>query len=301
MEGANAVSHNCRFCALHRVPACARRLTPRLVSLARDRESCERRLLVETWSVCLAFMMSRHAHSCLRRFQVLLSTLALSGCSLVLGDLPPKVKDGGARDAMSSPELDAEVPDDTQQDDAEVDEAAAEPVLDATEPASMEDAGEPDADLADAADESCDAAVAWYADDDGDGFGTGEAQVTCPKPSGRWAREAGDCQDGDPRVFPRQALYFGAPYRGRDGNDSYDFDCSGFEEGNPQQPHLRDGCGLLELAACQGSGYARTQRAGLLQNSVCGSLVIDTCEAKLLAILLCGATSHTTTEPYLCH
>lgn len=225
---------------------------------------------------------------------LLLLALAVPGCTLVLSDLPPRVQDGGEPDVVEQPDDDAGTLDATAHDDA-----ASDAALDVDVPA-LDDASERDALVADAAEESCDGGVAWYADEDGDGFGVGEAVVACPKPSGKWAREAGDCQDEDKRVFPRQALYFGAPYRARDGNDSYDYDCSGLEDGNPKQPNLGGGCGLLELTACQGSGYARTQRTGLLLNPVCGSTVIDTCEYKAL-ILLCGSTSQTTTDPYLCH
>lgn len=237
---------------------------------------------------------------CSHLFALSLLAITTSHCSLVIGDVPPKAEDAGSADGAALEDEDAASADPTELADAQtyVEDSAAD--LDAGGAGESNDAGQRDGNVADAADESCDSGVAWYADEDGDGFGTGEALVACPKPSGKWARQAGDCQDADNRVFPRQPLYFGAPYRARDGNDSYDYDCSGLEDGNPQQPSLGAGCGLLELTACQGSGYARTQRTGLLVNSVCGSLVIDTCEAKVL-VLLCGSTSQTTTDPYLCH
>lgn len=225
---------------------------------------------------------------------------AAAGCTIVLDDLPPRVQEKGDSGPFAPDDEDAGDPDDAAVEglpdaadgtfDAEALDAGSEP-----------DADERDADVADAADESCDSAVAWYADEDGDGFGTGEARVACPKPSGKWAKEQGDCQDQDKRVFPRQARYFGAPYVGVDGNDSYDYDCSGLEDGNPKQSSLGGGCGLLSLLACQGTGYGRTNRTGLFVNPVCGSLVVETCDAKVLNLLACGSTSQTVTDPYLCH
>ncbi len=62
----------------------------------------------------------------------------------------------------------------------------------------------------DGVDEDCDGAVdedpvdagSWYADGDGDGWGTdNHSELACTQPSGKVA-EAGDCDDGDPSVHP---------------------------------------------------------------------------------------------------
>ena len=57
-----------------------------------------------------------------------------------------------------------------------------------------------------------------YADDDGDGFGAGEATLACAAGSG-WSEQADDCDDGDARFYP------GAPED--DCADPSDYNCDG--------------------------------------------------------------------------
>ena len=63
----------------------------------------------------------------------------------------------------------------------------------------------------------CDAGE-WYADADGDGFGAGEAQVSCEQPSGTVA-DSTDCDDASDAVYP------GAPED--DCTDPVDYNCDG--------------------------------------------------------------------------
>jgi hypothetical protein len=82
------------------------------------------------------------------------------------------------------------------------------------------------AELCDGADQDCDGevdeaatdATAWYADLDGDGFGSGEAVLQCDGADGMVAMN-GDCGDADPAVYP------GAPES--DCADPLDYNCDG--------------------------------------------------------------------------
>jgi hypothetical protein len=62
--------------------------------------------------------------------------------------------------------------------------------------------------------------VEWYADTDGDGFGSGEIETGCPadRPSTNTAENADDCDDSNPSAYP------GAEERYYDGIDQ---DCAG--------------------------------------------------------------------------
>lgn len=151
------------------------------------------------------------------------------------------------------------------------------------------------------ADLPCTEPVWWYEDGDGDGYGRASARVqACPAPaSDSWALEAGDCNDDDPRVYPGQPEYFGEPYRAPGGAESFDYDCSGGEEGNGQQSTLASGaCGLLTLALCGGDGYLPV-RAGA-PNPWCGSHERATCQGAALGLLLCEEIVNDVREPYWC-
>lgn len=157
-----------------------------------------------------------------------------------------------------------------------------------------------DAELADGS-VDCAEPVLWYADEDQDGFGDPEQKrLSCGTPP-RSAKESGDCADHDGRVHPRQASYFGEPYQSADGSASFDYDCSGAEEGMEGVPVAPASCGLLSLALCTGSGYAITARAGANILRVCGSKVRQTCQAAALGLLVCEAITEAVVEPYACH
>ncbi len=68
---------------------------------------------------------------------------------------------------------------------------------------------------------TCAAPTAWYRDADGDGFGSGVAQVACTQPAG-WAAVSGDCNDEDARAHPGQVGYFSTEATG----GGFDFDCN---------------------------------------------------------------------------
>jgi hypothetical protein len=258
----------------------------------------------------------------------------LAGCELVLGGIPekPALDDGTDADAgdaavfadaADAADTDAAVqapPDAAVKLDARVqsvpDSASSAP-RDATT-SSPEEAGlvEDDAAVADASTRPDDAATRdaatvvdagptcteplwWYADRDADGYGVAaDRSFVCPKPAGSWSSRAGDCNDADDRVHPGQLSYFGTPARGSNGADSFDFDCSGAEEGSGLQTPAPDSCGLLSLTACIGSGYAKTNRQGSGVDPLCGSAIQQTCQAA--GLLGCMTTSGPVTEPYRC-
>lgn len=82
----------------------------------------------------------------------------------------------------------------------------------------------------------CDTAAepeAWYVDADGDGFGAGEAMLSCVPVPGR-VRRAGDCDDETPRVHPGAV----------ETCDGVDEDCDGaVDEGHTVRPWYADADG----------------------------------------------------------
>jgi hypothetical protein len=150
---------------------------------------------------------------------------------------------------------------------------------------------------------SCSDLVLWYADDDQDGYGrSSSSRRACPAPAGSWALAPGDCNDDDPRVHPDQREFFGDAYQAANGSDSFDYDCSGAEEGNGMQAAFPGSCGLLINLVCEGgSGYEAKTRPGA-QNALCGSRETTTCQPPiLLGALVCLMTIETMAEPYVCH
>jgi hypothetical protein len=145
---------------------------------------------------------------------------------------------------------------------------------------------------------TCTTDVYWYADEDGDGYGTTESTYTCPKPPGRWALVSGDCDDNQAEVHPQQPKYFGAPYKKPDNTDSFDYDCSGLEEPNPSLTLAPEDCGLLKLALCGSySGYETNNRVGPGINAWCGSTTIRVCAPMLL---LCQTSERSGEPPFSC-
>jgi len=258
----------------------------------------------------------------------LLSGLLTGGCELVLGDIPAKqeLDDGGPTDDAARPpdaapsrdgsldaragKADAGAAEASGGDEAEaaVDEppreAAVAPKDAATardaEPAGDSDAAHADAETPDASSPSCAEPLSWYADRDGDGFGSSnDRSFACASPAGSWSLSAGDCNDADARAHPGQLSYFGTPHLLTDGSDSFDFDCSGSEEGNGLQTAAPDSCGLLSLTACFGSGYAKTARQGRGVNRLCGSDFQQTCQAAA-GLLGCESATQQVSDPYRC-
>ncbi len=185
------------------------------------------------------------------------------------------------------------------------DAATAPPNSDAgpADAGSDEDAGTSTANDA-GAEPPCTSPMPWYPDQDEDGYGRqATPTLSCSKPGAKWAGQPGDCNDGNAAVHPGQTAYFGMSYHTSDGADSYDYDCSGKEEGSDGQKAVaQDACAmLLNLAGCaDGSGYLPTTRSGADVNAWCGSTTEQDCTAGLLGALVCVADPKTVSDPYGC-
>jgi hypothetical protein len=148
--------------------------------------------------------------------------------------------------------------------------------------------------------DGCARPTVYYEDKDRDRYGSPARFISaCSAPAGNWALNANDCKDDDSRVHPNQAAYFGKPYRTANGASSFDYDCSGTEEEDPSQDPAPANCGLLSIALCAGSGYAKTERIGPGLSEYCGSADISICRAAL-AILICESVTEPAEEPFRC-
>lgn len=159
---------------------------------------------------------------------------------------------------------------------------------------------------------TCELKPVFYKDGDGDGWGdvAGGTTRQCAASTG-WALNAGDCQDGDPRVFPGQKSYFPGWYRAANGQPSFDYDCNGVEQDPPGTPHF---AGCLE-PECKGEGFgpAGSGRTGAGVNDYCGSRKRFVCvkggpvnpsSIRPMADPIggaCGAVAVDEGEPNVCH
>lgn len=258
-------------------------------------------------------------------------------CTFVIGDRPGTEKRDAQPDADDGPEEDADVTIDAGVD-GEVEAGAtdageldagdasgnspdasdatdgADAPLDAMVVADASDANgdtggaeDTSAPIPDATPPDCDAGpVTWYPDGDNDGYGrSGESVVTCPKPAtGNWSTVGGDCRDGDAKVHPNQKEFFLKPYEISQTQDSFDYDCSGKEEGNPSQAVAPDSCaGLLDTLLCTaGKGYEkRPERTGDNLNPLCGSRAYSKCTGGGLLACTKGTTTVEDAAAYACH
>jgi hypothetical protein len=142
---------------------------------------------------------------------------------------------------------------------------------------------------------TCSTQTTFYPDSDMDTFGrsTGTVVACTPPTTGTWATVGGDCDDDDGTVFPKEPTYFAKPHSTSGGNHSYDYDCSGAEEGDPSQPIAAKSCTQVISLGCTGTGYVAT---GMTPNPLCGSTSFSTCKAAGLG---CAATSSQATA-YRC-
>ncbi len=127
----------------------------------------------------------------------------------------------------------------------------------------------------------------YYSDADQDGFGrSDDSQWFCTPPTKGWSTVPGDCNDTESSVFPGQTAYFGAGYS-VPGGESFDYDCSGSEEPDPEAKGAAPSCAALALLICTGSGFAPTGRRGNGISPSCGSTELVTCSG----LLVCAASS----------
>jgi hypothetical protein len=120
--------------------------------------------------------------------------------------------------------------------------------------------------------QSCPALPKWYADGDGDGYGTAAFVEACAKPAG-YAAASGDCLDSNGAVHPN-APALGTSFAGPNGV-SFDYDCNGTETEDGAPEHF-PGC-----VGCYETGYlsATPYRSGPGINSYCGSTQMGACYA----------------------
>lgn len=232
-------------------------------------------------------------------------SLGLGGaaCEFALGEIPPDTLerfDAGASvfDEPDGGRDEPELEDDLAGED-ELPSQVPAPRVDASamemDPSTPEDpADDPQPNTGD-----CAHPVAWYADQDGDGFGAGPAHPYCQRPGNAWSKTTGDCADNDPLVFPGQKAFFGAPFVRTNGTDSFDYDCSGKEEGNPSQS-LEPRCETMPGPKCGASGYSKSTRTSSGANAYCGSRSVESCKSTI-TVVLCKSVVETVTAPYACH
>jgi hypothetical protein len=101
-------------------------------------------------------------------------------------------------------------------------------------------------------------------DTDRDGFGRASGQVlSCGPPAeAAWARKAGDCNDDNKAVFPKEPDFEDNGYTATSNGTSFDYDCSNQEESDPSQLGAAPACSSLTILNCAGSGFANTARTG---------------------------------------
>ncbi len=142
----------------------------------------------------------------------------------------------------------------------------------------------------------------YYEDTDGDGFGGTTTKQACTSPGDGWVTKGGDCDDGDPSVFPGQSKYFASAYTSSaTGLDSFDYNCSTHEEEQPPGYKAASMCTAgLTIGTCTGDGYlpsdARPAAPGI--DRICGSTKVQTCTFKQGQGCLSAVIDAT---PALCH
>jgi hypothetical protein len=146
--------------------------------------------------------------------------------------------------------------------------------------------------------------VLSYVDADGDEAGvTASGALVCPGPG--WVPLAGDCRDDRVDVFPGQLVFSGVGYPDPTKPDgiSFDYDCDGVEEPDPENlpPDVPPNCGSFAGGVnCAGSGYLprAPARADTNIEPRCGSTLRRTCEGQLLSA--CEAIDESIVLPFRC-
>jgi hypothetical protein len=150
-------------------------------------------------------------------------------------------------------------------------------------------------------DAGCATPTKWYPDGDEDDYGRNTGSVlSCHAPPGSWATMGGDCNDDNALVHPGQADFFGEAYETPTGGLSFDYDCSGQESGDENQPGLAPNCGILVLADCSGQGFAPTERTGAGVNPSCGATAMRAC-APVNGLFCSQVDIEPSDDPKRCH
>jgi hypothetical protein len=96
----------------------------------------------------------------------------------------------------------------------------------------------------------------WYADDDGDGYGAGDAVMYCEAPGAGWSTTDDDCDDSAPDTYPGALTEC----------DSHDRNCDGLVDGADN-----DGDGYLGCEECDDTRAEISPAA----SEVCDDLDVD--------------------------
>ena len=212
----------------------------------------------------------------------------------------PDASDGGARDGHAG-DVAADRSTDADASTSDV------PTSDAKDAADADSDSRSDAPSAD----SCQP-IAYYKDEDSDGFGkTTETVLACFPPPGKWSVLSGDCRDDLPNVKPYSMgspdppQYSGTGYsdNGKPQGISFDYDCTGAEEADPTNSYPAEP-DCPNILNCSGVGYIAVNppRTGAGINPRCGSVTLKRCQVLLAegAPALCNVTMEATTIPYRC-
>jgi hypothetical protein len=146
----------------------------------------------------------------------------------------------------------------------------------------------------------------WYVDADQDGYGSSTMAPisSCIPPPGHFTKVGDDCDDSNDMVHPQltaaEIQYFAKPYQTPGGTDSFDYDCSGKEDGDPGQTKAASSCPALTLGSCGGSGYRPVSTGNrVAANAYCGSTTYRTCVNT--AGVTCSAQDNSNfSEAYRC-
>ena len=124
--------------------------------------------------------------------------------------------------------------------------------------------------------------------------------AACAAPGNDWVQMGGDCQDHNSAVHPATSSapmpFQGTGYTDNAGQESFDYDCNGAEEGDPSQDEVGACSGLTSCDQGAAGYLPRTDRSGPGVDSFCGSTTTVTC-TELLNLLLCSEASRATSQP----
>jgi hypothetical protein len=158
------------------------------------------------------------------------------------------------------------------------------------------------------ADVACSEPIAFYRDEDGDGFGGNQIVTSCASPGDPWTTLGGDCRDDLQSVKPFRTGWPNPPqYSGTGYADStkpqglsFDYDCTGAETPDPSNAYgAVPNCG--GLLNCDGAGYLPLDpaRTGPGIDPRCGSTTLQRCNGKLLGACALLPPENTSV-PYRC-
>ena len=220
---------------------------------------------------------------------------ALASCS---DDEFSATEDGDTVDAGADSALDANDLEDANDDGGT--DAGSDAESDAND-----DAGAGGDAEADAPEDACEPVV-WYEDKDGDGWGNeAVTKEQCESPGEGWVEQKGDCHDENADVHPGQTEFFAEPYERPDGDGgvvpSFDYDCDGTEEGEPDKPVTTQAecpADAADSATCRAAAGYQPRSEGATANAYCGSTHYLDC--FFVTGRGCAGAVNDSEEPYRC-